>query len=331
MKKFLYKTSFFIILVILVFGLLELGIHILKSQLFAENNLKINIVGSEKEYNWVNNIKGKDKVLLMGSSCVRYGLGCSKLNELANNEVSFINLAMDARDPIRSYFILKQLDLSDVKSVYLGLDPWIYTKAYYKNRDEYMRLDLSLGETYDYYMDNDTRAFQKRYRAFIAYFFTAEPSVYTENNEVPADYGSVKLTSKSLNFNDSINKWFQIEKYGWSKLQFEYLVKIANTCKKNNVDFYTFIPPKRSDFSRIYKLKCAGIHKEFVDHLVSAGFDAPILGTFDQLNKDGDYDLFVESYHLNSKGQDVYSKIFYDLTKGEKQNFNPHYSWFKYK
>ena len=60
----------------------------------------------------------------------------------------FINLAMDARDPIETYFILKQIDLKDVKAVYFGIEPLIYTKRYYKYRNAYLYLDMDFLKDY---------------------------------------------------------------------------------------------------------------------------------------------------------------------------------------
>lgn len=54
----------------------------------------------------------------------------------------------------------------------------------------------------------------------------------------------------------------------------------------------------------------------------------PIFGHFDQLDSLGDSIYFAEAYHLNLKGQKMYSDLFYTMTQGNMSQFSNKYNWF---
>jgi len=327
MKKFLIILSVFVVIPLSIAIILEVPMFLLKSKMFNEIYLEKAYSNVGNEYKWIEKVKPNHKVIIAGSSSVRYGLSCSILNKLSNDSLSFVSLAMDARDPIETFFILKQINLNDVKTVYFGLDPWIYTKSYYQYRNSYLSLDLSFIPAMKYIAEN--KNITTRYKQFFKFLFPKQNNQNMHNQIIPIDFGSVKLEGSPLNFEKPVDEWFQIDKYGWSNLQFVYLSKIDSLCKSKNIEFVAFIPPKRSDYSIIYKSKCRIIHQEFVNKLIGVKFSAPIFGTFDQLNSVGDFDLFREAYHLNPYGQEVYSKIFYEMTLEKRVEFSSNYKWFK--
>lgn len=312
--------------------LLEVSIYGLKNEIFSEDKLGNVFINAGGNYKWLSKVNHNSKVLLMGSSSVRYGLSCSLLDSLSKDSLSFINLGMDARDPIESYFILKQIDLKNVKAVYFGLDPWIYTKNYYLYRNNYLYLDINFFQGVYFMMENDRNFYIKKYKSFFRYFlsmsFRPIEQNSTSNYNIPVDFGSEKLLKKPTNFNQPVNELFKINKLGWSQLQFVYLTKIADLCKSKDIYFSSFVPPKGKDYSQTYKLKCKSIHDEFISHLIYVDFAEPIFGVYDQLDKLGGDDLFLESYHLNSHGQEVYSSIFYSLLSMRNTNVGSEYQWF---
>lgn len=329
MKKFGFRLLIFFGIPLLFFGLLEIVICQFKEELLSEQNLE-NIYKQDAEnYAWVNNLNSDSLKILSGSSSVRYGLSCTILNDLSLNKYSYVNIAMDARDPIQTYFILKNLDLENVSTIYFGLDPWIYTKRYYKYRNKYLYLDFSFTQILKYSKEHDKSAFLKRYISLISSILPHNSNVSTNKNQkIPKDYGSIELNSRAINFNDLAYSWFQINKYGWSELQFIYLKKIAELCNIKKIEFAVFIPPKRSDYSKDYKDNCSLIHNEFLNNLVDQNFNSKIFGKFNQLDRLGDFDNFKEAYHLNKNGQKKYSKLFYELAKNKKNTFSKDYSWF---
>ena len=125
MKPFIYKLILFLSIPVII---VEGSLLVFKSDVFSEARLN-NIFSPKADgYQWVSQIKHPRKILLLGSSSVRYGLSCKILNKLTHDSLAFINLAMDARDPIETYFLLKNIDLTGVKAVYFGLDTWIFEK-----------------------------------------------------------------------------------------------------------------------------------------------------------------------------------------------------------
>ena len=329
MKKFIKNLSLFIFFPATLILFLEVSILSLGENLFTEEKMEIPFRIVSNDYRWVKEVKSHSKTVLLGSSTTRYGLSCPELNKLSNNKESFVNLAMNARDPIESYFILKNLNLGEVKEVFLGLDPWIYAKSYYLNRDGYLYLDFSFMDAIKFNFEHDKATFFKRYKALFHYFFPVSVQLPQNAMAPPADFGSATLDRNPVNFNESMEKTYQIEKYGWSKLQFEYLLKIVSLCKNEHIGFNVFLPPKRSDYSEIYKKNIALIHADFIKQLLINNFSATIFGTFDQLDRLGDDKLFAEAYHLNGLGQKVYSAVFYQLIHENKVEFSKDYSWFK--
>ena len=333
MRKFLFKIIGFASFPILCLVLIEMGIFILRPIIMSEQNLNNIFTAVSKNYSWMKKIKSNSIILLTGSSSVRYGLSCSMLNDLSKDSSNFLNLAWDARDPVETYFLIKNLDLQNVKEIYFGLDPWIYAKRYYKHRNHFLYLDFNFIEALFYNYNYDESCLKKRYISFFRYFIKGEVDRMNIHNKdvIPEDYGSLTLNENPSNFGEPIENWFQTEKYGWSKLQFEYLAKIEIFCQNKKINFAVFIPPKRSDYSQRYRYDCTAIHKEFIENLKAVNFSAPIFGSYDQLDKKGDYSLFVDPYHLNMIGQKIYSSIFFEMMKSKKGKFDKTYYWFSQK
>lgn len=309
---------------------MEITINLFKEDIFSEKSMEKNYLDIANDFKWVNKIQSHGKIFLAGASSVKYGLSCTQLNKLSNDTLSFVNLALSAGDPIEMYFILKHLDLKGVKAVYYGLDPWVFSKFYYRNKSDHLFMDLNLIQAIRLSVKMDKTIFFRRYFAFYHYLFPSKENHDNYNDTIPEDFGSKKLLRKPTNFNTPVNltKWFQIERYGWSQLDFIYLTKIADLCKKKNIEFSIFVSPKRSDISKAYKLQCNLIHQEYINNLIKLNFKSPIFGKFDQLDSLGDTALFAESFHLNLKGQKLYTEIFYQMTLNKKIIFSREYSWF---
>lgn len=330
MKKFLVKTGFFLSAQLLLVLLFEIIISTNRTKVFLEKNLEKNYEAESFKYKWINFVYADSIILLAGSSSVKYGLSCSILNELSDNNVKYVNIANEARDPIQTYFILTNMYLNRVSTIYYGLDPWIYTKKYYKYRPSYIYLDFSFFDILQYTREHDISALYKRNKSFFKFIFPENKKmIKNDDRSIPPDFGSATLEKKPKNFDQAINEVFQIKKYGWSDLQFIYLKKIAVFCEERKIKFAVFIPPKRSDFTRIYRQKCGAVHRDYISKLTDIGLNVPVFGRFDQLEDIGDSVYFVDAYHLNPLGQKKYSGIFDEMTKKEMKLFDENYKWFK--
>lgn len=305
MRKFLYRLLVFSLLPLLSLLVLELWIHAKQKQLFQEEKLEQVFRQKGNAYQWVNSVKDPKKVFLLGSSSIKYGLSCRELNRLGADSLSFINLAADARDPIETYFILKQLDLSAVKAMYMGIDPWIYTRNYYRNRHQHLLLDLPFAKALRYSKDYDLRLFAKRYKGLFHFPDPDHPAT-TLQTKIPADFGSVALTKKPINFNDPVSKKFRLKAYGWSELQFIYLKKIDSLCTSRGISFTAFYPPRRSDYFIDFEKNGREIQSSFLEQLKKSGFNQRIQPP--EILSD---ELFADAYHLNSEGQVKYSGMWF--------------------
>jgi len=329
MKKLVFNLLIFFGLPLIFFGVLEIVIFNFKDKMLSEDKLENIFREDADNYNWIPKVKSDSLIILAGSSSVRFGLSCNELNALSSNQYKYVNIAMEARDPIQTYFILKNIDLRKTSTIYFGLDPWIYSKKYYKNRNNYLYLDFTFIQILRFSIEHDNAALLKRYKNILTFFYPKILNNSSDKNiEIPENYGSATLERKPKNFNEPVATAFQIDKYGWSDLQFAYLKKIIKICNDKNIKFVLFIPPKRSDYTKDYKENCLLIHHEFIEKLDNLNSNVPIFGKFDQLDNLGDFENFAEPFHLNKTGQSRYSKLFYQQTSNNIEVFSKKHVWF---
>lgn len=319
--------------------IIEISISGMRERLLSENNLERSFGCIKEKYAWFDKLQHKNKIILTGSSSIRYGICTDVLNQLSKDSVQFVNLAMNARDPLEIYFLLKNLDLKDVKTVYLGLDPWVFSKHYYMSRSysyvvNSLYFDYGQLELLRCFAEYDKQIYQKQVLELYDYYFPPKAAKCVLNDSMPADIGCVKWDYGQQEMNATVNDMFQVDKYGWSGLQFGYLMKIVKLCKEHDIDFNVVIPPKRADYCDYYRADCKEIQKEYVAHLLAVNFNAPIYGSFDQLNSykgtnDRGTDLFEDHFHLNEKGQQVYSRVFWEMIHQPKINFTADYKWLR--
>lgn len=310
-------------------ALFEGTIHFKKDWIFSEDQLETFFTNDALEYSWMDLVEGDSIVLLGGSSSVKYSISSSELNRL-DGQAKYINIAWNARGPIQTYFILKELDLSRVSHLYFGLDPWIYSKKYYTYRNKYMYLDFSLMESIAFNRNEDPSTFIKRYQSFVKAFTKKQKRKNNKaNNEIPEDFGSETLHRAAKNFGDSIEDLFKVDKYGWSEIQFAYLTKIEQLCIQKNIDFTVFIPPKRKDYIQKYKSEWMAYHQSYKSKLANH-ISSPIFGKFDIFHYDTLAPNFIDNIHLNEMGQDAYTKVFYESTRENHMVNSTDYEWFEF-
>jgi len=332
MKRFAKNITLFLLPFVVFMIVVEVLISRSRGELLSERNLERSFACIKEKYAWFDKIPGKNKVIIVGSSTLRYGICTDILNRLANDTEQFVNLALNAREPLETYFLLKNLDLKNVKAVYMGLDPWMYTKHYYMGRSysfivNSLYFDYSQAELFRCFVDHDKSIYQKQVIELFHYYFPPKPERCVANDSMPADIGCVKWDYGQLEMNGPVDDLYQIDMYGWSKLQFTYLMKIAALCKDRGIEFNAVIPPKRADYCAYYKAHSNEIHKGYIENLVAVHFNSPIYGSFDQLKDYKGPDLFEDHYHLNEKGQEVYSRAFWEMIHQPKVNFTADYKW----
>ena len=274
--------------------------HIVPSKEALQNAYATSIA----EYMWVSHT-GPAKGFLLGSSTIRYGVSCSLLH---SDDSLWYNFAMDARDPIVSYLVLeKYWPLKQPKTVIVGLDPWIYAKAYYAYRKPIMYLDLDGWSAWKYRREDRNIIFSKA-KEYLKYKLGIPGVCHVPGDTVvPADYGSATLTRKAANFNWMRGNIFSIEEYGWSGIQFYYLEQIKRYCDERGVKAIFVIPPKRADFIE-WTTKGFPVEQrqwwDSVNKHIGGAFLINAISAFSLLNQDS---IFADSYHLNPRGQTAFS------------------------
>lgn len=260
-------------------------------------------------YSWlgkVPNIHG----FILGSSSLRYGVSAT---DLAKSGEVWVNLSMDARDPAVFYQLLqKYAPQKNPSIVIVSLDPWIYSKNYYKYRKPVMLLDLNPNETINYLGTNNAVFFAKtkyflKYQLGIVKAMNPAPLEIPQESPIPADMGSVKLKQVATNFNDVNADIFETGKYGWSDVEFLYLHKIKSYCAAHNIELIFIIPPKRTDYIEVMQQKYKNVHEQWWQKLYASVGGSKVVGHYSDLASYNQDSTFCEAYHLSAKGQEIYS------------------------
>ncbi len=330
MTRFLLKILHFTLFPLVLLILVEVFISFRKEHIFSEKNMEYFLMGEQEDYSWIEALDADSIQVLAGSSTVKYGLSCSALNKASNGKYTFVNIALDGRDPIQNYLIMKSLKSDKVTSVYFALDPWIYARSFYIYRSSYMYLDFSFLQTLRFSFEYDKSAFLKRYKNFVKFILPLRRNTSRKSavQPIPYDFGSEEIGDEDVDYENTLDDWFQLEKYGWSELQWQYLKKTLDLCKARHIRFYAFIPPKRADFTPLYRAKFSAEHEEYVHRLVELGFSEPTFGYFDQFDKYGGAENFVDSYHLSRAGQKKYSEVFLSIAAENMRPFSADYNWY---
>jgi hypothetical protein len=316
--RYLFRVYILPILLVitLLFIMLNLG-----PQKITEKDLYNAYKNDIESYNWIAGIDSIDGVIL-GSSTLRYGLSCGLLKSQVYKQ--WVNLSMDARDPIVFYLLLKKnIKLFKPKIVLVGLDPWIYSKLYYRNRATTMYSDFKLTERLNYFLSID-------YRLPIILcknqFAGTNKKPETKNDKIPPDFGSVKLTRNAVNFNEINDDWFRIKEFGWSKIQFEYLHKLKILCQSHRINLVFIVSPKRNDYINVVNSNFKLYHQDWWNQINSDLQNEQIIGTYDALKKFNQDSIFAEAFHLNNNGQIIFSEYVRKFIS-KPSKINKHYNF----
>jgi hypothetical protein len=260
-------------------------------------------------YGWVTKLQ-KVKGFILGSSTLQLGLSAGAL---AQNDSIWINFSMQARDPVESFLLLeKYYPMKRPNIVLVGLDPWIYSKLYYKYRNNVMYLDLN-GAKLVRFLRKDPFVLVKRAEALLSPlpYPAKTDSGHLYNYTVPPDYGSRAIHQTPVNFNQ-VGDDFDIKDFGWSEIQFSYLEKIDSFCKQNKVKVIYLVPPKRRDFVLKSVSTLANEQKIWWRKICQILRGESIIGTYDEFRNYDQKQVFMDAYHLNAYGQKLYTQMVKD-------------------
>jgi len=301
MKRVVFDILKFLIPLLLMVCVMELAIFYRHDDIFSEKKLDNVFKGIESEYLWAKNIRHKNKVLLIGSSTVLYGIDCAKLTQLSNDSLLFLNFGMVGRDPVEMYFVLKNSNLNNVRSVCVGIDSWFYLKSYYGTRNSYMCLDYTLENMLKCSMFYDKSILYKRYKQFIKYVCNKSFTLYNVHKGVPPNNGSLKIEMKPKAFDVPItnlnNYGYNVNK--WADIQFTYLKKIDSLLEHNGIKMYYIITPKRIDYTTTYFKTCGEFHREFVHRLMKLHLKGTFFGKMNDIPDSLSKRCFADGVHLN--------------------------------
>lgn len=255
-------------------------------------------------YSWVAHTAATQGFVL-GSSTMRYGVSCAILS---NGQDAYINFAMDARDPVVSYMLLQRYwPLKKPHRVIVGLDPWMYSKKYYKYRSRIMYLDFTGPEAWKYRKEDANVILSKAREYLKLQMGIGTSSEDTVSDSIPEDMGSVKLMREPVNFKEVNEDGFELGKYGWSQIQFQHLRLIREYCDKRGVEVIFVITPKRKDYVSHMASHFAAEHRAWwglINTHIGGAKCINAMGALLAANQDS---VFAEAYHLNQAGQVIFS------------------------
>ena len=326
MKQF-FKYILINFLAIPIIGIIVVAISVAIKTSPTEANLSMAYAKEVNGYGWVTKVKNV-KGFVFGSSSLRYGVSS---NTLAGNDSTWINFSMDARDPIVFYnLLIKYYPISKPNTVLIGLDPWIFSKRYYKFKNKVMYLDLN-GSEITNFIKLDKFSPIQRLKEYVSARFSNKQTENTGklyNYNIPDDLGSVSLNRSAKNFTKINEDWFEINKYGWSEIEFSYLKKIDDFCKEKNINAIFLIPPKRDDYTKVAQTKFLSENKAWWQKVSTTIPGANVLGSFAILKNQNQDSVFAEAYHLNKAGQIIYSNYLKNNLYNSSK-INPSYNIFE--
>jgi hypothetical protein len=304
MKKLLsFILKNYLIPIIITF----ISVFIISSKKYVINESRLEEAYTEDiyYYQWIKDVDSVQG-FIFGSSSLRYGLSS---NMLSDSNGRWLNLSKDARDPVVFYLLLKKyFPLKKPKKVIVGLDPWIFTKGYYYHRAQLMYLDLNSRQTFRIYKKDPSVYFTKCREVLKPYLPHSSPGK-PFNSGIPEDYGSAKLAKAARNFQKIDETWFEVKRYGWSEIQFDYLRRIKDFCKANGIELIFVIPPKRADYNETIRTMFPYEHKIWWEKINLSVGGEKVAGHFSDLKGYAQDSVFAEACHLNSYGQKVYSEL----------------------
>ena len=312
MAKFILKTSFLIISTLLFINL----IFYVSLTVLPETNYQ------DANYTWLAKLSKSPKLLLMGSSTMVYALSPGVISEQSNLEKDeIVNLAMNARTPIQSYFLYKNFEsyFDSVKIVVYGFDPWIFSKKYY-TFDLRVQVLWNLKERWYAF-----RKFNPRCAILGGEMYTIIKSVHNlffkpayTLLDIPEDNVAKVLKQIPKNFSQPVSEWFIYDYFSMSDLQIKYIAKLQQAVEQSGAQFVLFLPPKKTEWLDDYRSTCSHIDEDLISRCNVHLGDSNIIGSFNSMPEPLQSKFLNDGVHLNENGQNYVSKQFANILQKMK-------------
>jgi hypothetical protein len=290
------------------------------SGLFAAESLVLRLEApyyDRHRASWLESPKIQTKVVLIGSSTVRYGLSPEIVAETSEYEQSeIVNISGDAYTPmINSHIWKEHADaLSNARLVLYGMDPWIFYQHYYRNKD-FMRLHWTYRQRIEHVRGSYSsanpdiglltgmysrrvlkrivedqwwpRAFMLRGRDNGSSILRRPPRVTTRAN-TRAFFGDTS-------------------RFPLSSIYLERLAEIKERVEAQGGIFVLVFPPKTRAWVESYQNTCAELDRELADAIRSRLGPVRTVGSYRLFSDETSY--FVDHVHLRESGRRAFSEF----------------------
>jgi len=267
----------------------------------------------------------------VGPSYVYRGVKPSLADEKTN--VSTFNLGTSSQKPVDSYYMIKEAyRVHKIKYVILDVSLDFYIESSYSSQNTSTYLIYDRMENSEVKNDYFMKAFEfNEYPK--AFFKSSHYSVYrvsqlTSNfkykfsddykNYIAPSYWNEWYGGKG--FVDSLGEYSGSDKISTINVKFideniEYLEKIIDFCKENDIKLIAVTSPKTADYLKQYPEYEKNMSK--IDELFKE--KAIFYTDTNRTEEFGKYDnsCFMDIGHLNGKGAEIYSEYLSELIKSE--------------
>lgn len=261
-------------------------------------------------------VKGRPKVLIMGSSHARYHIVPS---EIANMSAQFnvgdiVNIGENAASPFRMYtaYQKRKEKFSEVEIVYYTLEPHMFGEKYYPY-DLYERIFLSY-EQWEYLENNHNKK--------NSYFFPFQLFVdllQTKRHDRSKTQGYSALKHKNFKPYSSgkVSKliYEPIELFPVSLFKMNYLKKLKDEIESHGAKFVFILTPTYS-WQQYYKGEAKIYDDNLINILNEKLGDTVVLGSFWSEDFNLVYSDFKDDTHLARSGAVTMTRrIFGDIDR----------------
>jgi len=277
-------------------------------------------------------VKGKPKVLIMGSSHARYHIIPSEIAKM-NEDYEFqdiVNVGENAASPFEMYttFMKNRKKFSDVEMIYYTLEPHMLSEKYYPY-NKYEKILLSYEQwVYLEKNHNHKNSYFYPFQIFIDSLMFKKPNRAKTNGYSSLQHKEFKPFSKGK-VSNTIYKPLSL--FPVTHMGMENFKKLKDECDKNGIKFIFVLTPTYS-WQKYYSNEAKKYDDLLVDLLNQRLGQVSVIGSFWPEDFNLTYQDFKDDTHLANSGALKFTKVvFKDISKHRELEENKIYNTFLYR
>jgi len=319
------KFTFIVVISIIIFGPIGQFILFKYTPIYNLNLLT-------KLYDDAEWVKGKPKVLIMGSSHARYHIIPSEIAKM-NKEYEFrdiVNIGENAASPFEMYtaYNKQKEKFKDLEIVYYTLEPHMWSEKYYPY-NTYEKIFLNY-EQWNY--------LEKHHKKQNEYFFPFQAFISSLKFSI-ADrsktngYTAIKHKKFKTFSKGSVAKqiFTPLKLFPVSHFNMQYLGKLKKEVEANGAKFILLETPTYS-WQKRYAAEAIEYDNTLIKELNKELGPTPVIGSFWAEDYDLRYKDYKDDTHLAHSGALKFTRaMFYDISEHKRLKNNKIHHTFTYR